>query len=415
MQISGPVGLCQLRVHADGNVIDYEIFADIHDSAENYCTQCSGPLCPVDIVSYINQEIAHAEQTEGAPFLHVLYEGTENNCTTSSEPSEPYPLDRVEAMFCGKKGANYQVHDIDIRKEGILGTLEENTTMSPFMGELARMNQSWTQTLSLFLECHLHATNYQQCFRDRLPTAPFEDEVTTQDVLSPGGPSRIRHYTQLLNSATQRRIRTQWRNEISQRYLLNGMYLSRCTDDEDTDTGTTFEQNVCFVDPDPTTYEDFMMIVGSVLMEWYTIILSLSTIDTTGNPRKQPVRPRAKKVIIYVGLAHQFHIVEFLKRLYPSNTTMTIIQDSSSSYYRNTKISPDSRNRCISKVAIPRAPLRSKQTRPRPVDDDDFGTYNRYECKDNMCVRTGPDGPFKSVEQCQKKCPSGQKMDTGHN
>jgi hypothetical protein len=411
VQISGPVGMCQLRVHADGNVIDYEIFGDIHNSAKNYCTQCDGPLCPVDIVNivdYINQEIETAELTEGAPFLHVLYEGTQAGCPVSSEP---YPLDQLEATFCGKKGTNYQVHDIDIRKEGILGVLEENATMLPFLDELRRMNHSWTQTLSIFLECHLHATNYQQCFRNKLPTVPFEDKDTKQDALSVGGPSRIRRYTHLLNSSTQRRIRAQWRTGISENYLLNGMYLSSCIDN---DTNVTFEERICFINPNQTRYDDFMVIVGSVLMEWYTIILSLSTIDTNGNPIQQPVLPRAKKVIIYVGEAHQFHIIQFLKRLYPSNTTMTIIQDSSSDYYKHTKSTADDRSRCVSKITIPRTTVRSKQSRPRPVDDHPFGTYERYECIDNMCAMTG-DGHFKSLEECQKKCHSSQKMDTGNN
>ena len=210
------------------------------------------------------------------------------------------------------------------------------------------MNHSWTQTLSVFLECNLHATDYQQCFHDRLPTTHFEDETINQDVISPGGPSRIRHYTQLLNSATQRCIRTHWRNDISQRYLLNGLYLTSCMDN---DTETTFEQRECFLNPDKTSFDNFMMILGSVLMEWYTIILSLSTINTDGNPIKQSDRPRAKKVIIYVGEAHQFHIVEFLKRLYPDNTTMTITQDSSSEYYR--RYHEHNRNRCTSKISIP--------------------------------------------------------------
>ena len=343
--ISGPVSICQLKVHADGSSIEYEIFGDVHNSVDNYCPECTGSVCPVDIVAYINQEITNAEQTEDAPFLHILYEGSDAGCTMSSDP---YPLDRVATMFCGKKGANYHVHDIDIRKEGILGALEENTTMSSFMGELARMNHSWTQTLSVFLECNLHATDYQQCFHDRLPTTHFEDETINQDVISPGGPSRIRHYTQLLNSATQRCIRTHWRNDISQRYLLNGLYLTSCMDN---DTETTFEQRECFLNPDKTSFDNFMMILGSVLMEWYTIILSLSTINTDGNPIKQSDRPRAKKVIIYVGEAHQFHIVEFLKRLYPDNTTMTITQDSSSEYYR--RYHEHNRNRCTSKISIP--------------------------------------------------------------
>ena len=399
MKISGPVSVCQLRVHADETFIDYEIFADFHGSAENYCEQCKDPTCPEDIVAYIEKEIANAEQTDGASFLHILYEGTQAGCPTFDESEPPTePLDRVEAIFCGRKGKNYHVQDIDIRKEGILGALENNTKIVPFIEELANMNHSWTQILSIFLACHLDADDYQQCFRKKLPTVPFTAKVVNEDVIDLRGSSRIRHHTQLLNSATQRRIRTQWRNDISRQYLLNGMYLSKCTDDG---TDTTFEEDACFINPEKKTYDLFMLIIGSVLMEWYTIIVSLSTIDTNGKPMKQNKLPRNKKVIIYVGEAHQFHIMQFLKRLYPSSADMTIIQDSPS-YYKHTGMSSDSRNRCISKIDIPRAEARSKKTRR---DDDDFGTYNHYECIDSKCIPRS-DGPFKSLEQCQKKCHS---------